>query len=675
VDAATRKLTFAGVGKPDVVIPLTVENTSTAVKKVSIAVSRFTTPTGESADAKVAPAAADIPPGGTQQFDLTATFLSAGTFTAQARVIEGSRRLTDFKIEVARTKAKPAVDIGDVAAIQETANLGHRSLGIPVTMKLYATGGAAAVPPPLLHSAIRKPKTDSPVGQATEAEIDVSQLPGSIEVRPGRPTDITFQLNRIGSPGRYDVQLRFAPSGFDVIEKAVTVYVRDPVWLACGLIAVGVVLSLLLHAYGGIIRPRMLVQQRVQRLLGTLRELENTPLEAKAKQLVIDVRRAITDRWNTLRDRRLPFTAQFDIYEEIVPALRVWSNLYSRTLVTRPESVRNKLLTILDDAAKAFCDASPDAAKVNAALTTLKQFTDTIRAEIEKELRQQLDALDKELRADARPVAARLRNALLLAGEKLARGQLEAAVGSFDAARLQYAAMLADDLRVRVENATPPAGMKDGEWRALREAIVPAVEKLKSISDADEAMALIARVMKEYLHTVAAALRSAANELGDEAKAKPMLDALDAVETSLDGDNLTAAWRHLEAARTAYQKAAVPVGQPMGEAVKSALDALAAAAGGAVGGGAFDIMTVIDVPPPAGALDLEGAEAATASRLTLFDILASGIVLVAAMLIGLQVLWIDNSTWGGWTSYLAAFGWGFALDQFTHAGITALRSK
>ncbi len=77
--------------------------------------------------------------------------------------------------------------------------------------------------------------------------------------------------------------------------------------------------------------------------------------------------------------------------------------------------------------------------------------------------------------------------------------------------------------------------------------------------------------------------------------------------------------------------------------------------------------------PPASELDQSGTEKTTARQIGRYDIIVSVIVVVAACLVGLQVLWIDNLVWGGPANYLAAFVWGFAIDQFSHAGVAALR--
>src|SRR5258708_5340104 len=127
------KATFSNVIQPDVKIPLTIENTGTqTLQDISIDLSPFTAPTADSVKATIEPTkVAKLLPGETAQFNLAAQFLPTATFSAHARVLQGNKLLTAFDIEIARTKAKPQMDIGDIAAIKETAWVSRGELDIP----------------------------------------------------------------------------------------------------------------------------------------------------------------------------------------------------------------------------------------------------------------------------------------------------------------------------------------------------------------------------------------------------------------------------------------------------------------------------------------------------------------------------------------------------------------
>jgi hypothetical protein len=230
----------------------------------------------------------------------------------------------------------------------------------------------------------------------------------------------------------------------------------------------------------------------------------------------------------------------------------------------------------------------------------------------------------------------------------------------------------------RVQSKVPPVGIAPDDWKSLAAQTKRLAAKVQASTHADSAMLEIALAMKDYLFRVAGALRKAAGDLGSPEKAKTVTDELDTVEAAIQGNQLTAAWQHMNSATAAFQNASVPVGRAMGGAEQAASDLLGVAAGGGpVGGGAFDIMGALGrfALPSAADLARPEAPAGTSRRLNWFDFLASAFALILATVIGLQAIWIDNPVWGGGGLYLAAFVWGFAVDQLTHSGIVALRPR
>jgi hypothetical protein len=137
------------------------------------------------------------------------------------------------------------------------------------------------------------------------------------------------------------------------------------------------------------------------------------------------------------------------------------------------------------------------------------------------------------------------------------------------------------------------------------------------------------------------------------------------METAFKNGDLTTAWRKLEAAQ-------IEVDASMKNKTGGSMGASAAAAAAAIAG--FDPLAAFNLPQSWVELARQSA-AHTARTITMWDVLISVIVLVAAGAIGIQTLWVDNATWGGGPMYLTAFLWGFAADQFTHAGVAALWKK
>ena len=105
------------------------------------------------------------------------------------------------------------------------------------------------------------------------------------------------------------------------------------------------------------------------------------------------------------------------------------------------------------------------------------------------------------------------------------------------------------------------------------------------------------------------------------------------------------------------------------------MNALAAATNGPAAGAAFDIVAVFTGRSAAGEVSRPEAMKSIRTMRLAGDVAASLLILLAAILIGLQTLWIGNLTWGGWQALIAAFLWGVAFDQLSHAGLSALIRK
>ena len=285
-------------------------------------------------------------------------------------------------------------------------------------------------------------------------------------------------------------------------------------------------------------------------------------------------------------------------------------------------------------------------------------------------LSAEVATFDTKLANDSRASVVAIRATLQNVRDALRDKQVENALRSYDAARLRYVVVLADDLRARVaDNVLQPTGIEKTEWENLKRDTNARLDALGREPDADVAMGLLRDATREYVLRVAAALKRATAKLpaGNRTNIET---ALQPIEGLLDADDFTAAWKALDAAQAAFVST---VRALAGGQMGAEMSALAAAAGAPATG--FDILSIFDLPPSWDSFGSAGSAARTKAAITLFDLLVSAIVLIAATLVGLQVLWIGNPTWGGGVSYLAAFLWGFAVDQFTHAGVSALAKK
>jgi hypothetical protein len=585
----------------------------------------------------------------------------------EPEVLVGTSRaeIPAVTFSIGRTRAAPPIEIAAVPALQQTTDWSEAMRQVPVSIQVYATGEPIEVPPPRLLTATHKPKSDSAAGTLTTLSLvpDSEQPPEHHVVGPGSPLTLPVMFDQIGEPGRYDATLRFDLPGYQPIDTTVTIYVRQPGRYAFFVILAGVVLSFGLHLYVAN-RPTVQLAERVATMLDQARAARAAAQasgDAEAQRLVDTVSQTIKQKWDARR--WAPVGTAMDVYEEIVPGLTLWIDAHAQVLAVRPREAVAALTTQLDTARDEFIASSPDAAKVRAAIQALRTLPATIRTAVKKTLTEAIDPLLQRLQADPRQTMADVCNLLIQARSKADGGQLEAGTGLFDAARQRYVGILAQDLRRRVDDhAVRPYGLKDQEWKDLKLATNRALGEIVGAADADQAMERLKVATHQYLNHFGAALRSAATGLPDEAN---IGKALTEMSDDVGKGNLPGAWRKLDEAQGLFLKAQVKVvGKVQG------MDELSAAT--ASPGVAFDPVTAINLAPSSSFLGQPAAARRVAQIRIALDALVSVLVFVVAAAIGIQTLWIGNPTWGGLAAWLAAFLWGFAADQFTHAGVTAL---
>jgi hypothetical protein len=670
-------LDFADVANPDVDIPLTFVERNGKPTVVTLAAFPCVSANGSVssliANAEKAASSVTLPlaPNGTAPVRFSAFLPNAGKYRCVVRAVAtiGKTRtpLADFIISIARTRSRPSVDVAAIPAIPKEIGWTDDRVTASFSVSVYATGGDLTLPPPHLVNATWKQKTDSSAGTATTLKLEGAS--GDMKVTTARPRTLSLSLADITTPGKYEATLRFAKSGYEPIDATVTVFVREPWFHAFLILALGVLLSFLVHVYGSTIRPRLISEQRViwwrQQLNAARAKAQGDPDE---EELVAGVEGRIRRKWEVARIKRVAIGDTIDVYDRIVEVLPQWVALHRQLLGVKPAEVRDTLMPKLTKARDEFLKDTPDATTLQTAIDTLDTMPETIRAEIRKTLDDTLKKFDARLAPDSRQSVTEIRILLQVVRLKMQAGQIEVAVGSFEAARLRYVAIFSDDLRGRIAaSAAPPRGLLPEEWEKLKADTIGDLDDIAKLSDPDAAMDLLVGATARYLHTFGAALRRSVEKL--DAAVRENVEALvKEVNTEIATGELTVAWQKLDAAQKIVRDAIVrTTGMSMG------LEALSAAA--AMPATGFDPVLAFDLPSSWSSLGRRSAAAVTARTITGIDFLISFLVLVVAGAIGVQTMWVDNPTWGGGVAYLATFLWGFAADQFTHAGVAALMKK
>ncbi|WP_054763004.1 hypothetical protein [Methylomonas koyamae] len=610
---------------------------------------------------------------------LKARFTAAGTYRALVHASldsEPKKPLLTVVITVTRKLTPPPIEVLGPFAMQ-IENFWFDDIDtVPLTISIYGTGRQTTISSPQLIYPTWTTKADSPSSISSTMALKSYGDGKNIQVSANETKKFEAKLVNLGKPGFYEAKLRFQSTDYSPIDIPIKIYARRSVWVAFLLVFLGVFLSLIVQDYAGKIRPRLLVQQRVASLLVQLAEAaERAKGNMEAVDIIAKVKQSMQDKWEKARSSRIPITNEFDVYESIIPSLTKWTGLHNQLLAVRPVSVRDVLMKDLDTARDAFIADEPDAATVKDAIDKINKLPKTLRTKVIDALTLAVDTLDAELAKDPRQILVDLRNSLQPVLAKVNSGELDAAVGAFDVVHLRYINIMAADLRARVETPAgqppiqQPPGLDPEDWKKLLASTSELGEKIRLASKPEKAMDLLVEATQNYLNTFGAAIRRASRDSLPAGSSEVKIEnALNEMEVASESKDYKTAWAKLDEARKLFNDAVIhPAGAAMdlGAPVDLVGDMTSRPAT------AFDIIGVIDYLPPLESLSLS-SPTDIAQKIGIMDFVISLIVLVVASIVIVQGVWIDNPSWGGWQAYLTAFVTGFAVDQFTHAGVKAL---
>jgi len=659
-------LNLNSVTTPHFRTELTLSTNENAPVNVTIGDTRLQSPLGDSIPLLANPKSFALKKGAPQTVTLSAELLNATTYTGQLAITGLS---APYAITINRSATQLPITFSDVTVAEVTSTLPREELQVEIDATAYANGSDVTLPKPSLDSFTRRATSSM---TATPALAKATLVGDQVLVKSNEKTPLKFTLTGIKLPGKYDGHIRYAPSGYQPIDKPFTIYVRDPFWIAMLWIFLGVFVSFVLYVYAGTIRPRLLAQQRITTLFLALRDDETRAAgDPQALALVRRVRDNIKREWDTNQQQRIATLGDIDAYERIVEAIAPWIGYRRQVATLRPVTVRKPLNAKLDEVAAQLGADHPDLMAVQTAITTLRDMPSEIRKAVSDELKRQLD--DLKLQLQDIPAGTKIRDLVVAAASQLEHDDVEAAIESMQAARLEYAHYLAGVLLDRVSNKSGGArGMSAKDWASVRLATRTNAQKAKAATDPDEAIEWLIAAADPYVREVAAALQAAAMQnIADAGQQQGVLNAADAAVSTL-AQSVAGALDKLDDAVKLYDKSTSPAA-PMHAQMASFVATVFGALAGGPAGTTFDVGGIAGFGGAAEDLDRVGALASTRRQITTFDIAASIVVLIVACLVGMQTLWINDPAWGGPTSYLAAFVLGFGMDQFSKAGISALR--
>lgn len=609
-----------------------------------------------------------------------------GTYTAHLILSQGGKALAPVALTVQRPAA--AVTLRDIPSMRAQGG----SVSIPLTLQ-ETSGQTVEVKVPEVVGLTRDTGESLKLGATAgwsvlESSSSKTPLKQPFRLQGLRTLDI--RIDGLKGPGKYEGTV-VVPYGEQTAEKALTVYVRSPWWLALILIAAGVIISWLLRRYLTEERPRLVERRRGELILEELDgSLPPGDLEAREQALVVSLRGQIGRNLHRLEAGAdlAEVKAALLLLETKASVVAPWILLGRQVRKLEPPELRAKPEEKLEGVERALLDPGANAEILTAAKKTLQNLPGEIEALVREYLKARLDSLEAQVRATAEAASTSVATLLPIqltppldrARTALAAGRLQETARALDEAWKAYAWILAGEIERALAGARP-AVLAEDEWKDLRERANAALAPARQPdADPERAVAAVRIAQSIYLEGLGTPLmRRIEKQLRaipekDEAQ-KTFREELTRIRTDLQQGLTWMAEGKLDKAGRQIAK------------VNKDLLAVLQARGIQLGDAKLLQDAWVPAPTP-GFLDrlrfsLEGLPAADLragapsadERIRTGDLWANIAVIAIASALGLPALWWPDPSWGGFQDSLTAALWGLGLHQFSFTGIKGLRDK
>jgi hypothetical protein len=660
----------------------TVIESDTQVKAIRIVLTPFTGPSRVSPRCTVdeidCAKGFDLEAGGGKALRIDAEgFDSWGVYNAILSIVRRSGRQSIF-VSVTRN-APPAmpVKILPVAKIEEST---LDTLSLRFT--LQETGGATRTlhPPEIADLALERTgkgrravtgfTAKSYVHCGTAEQTTQWELPANALL------PVCVNLGGLDEPGEYKALVRFTSPDTQSIDQTVTIDIRRHRAVAAFWIALGVIVSYLLHMLATL-RPWLSQQRTAMELADDLEAATKHYDPVEDEQTVVA---AISDQLGAL-------IAKFDASQRVATAddtlreidnkltiVRMWIPA-RRRVKALPPAVAAAVMKTIDDGADALRTTGFDAAKRDAVAKSLAGLGTIIDAEITKDLTARIAAMKRSLPQPAALIALPAQQRLQAnvipsvdAAEKaIGANAVMTARTEYAKAQSEYARVLMDEMSARLEQPLP-AGFEEADWTRLQ-ADVRALLQTAAKSEGEAAVRAARSALGAYVAALAGALAKRARDgrtiieatIAIDAAQRPLL-ATQAGEVAADASAaaLQAVGGEVERAEEAYRAALAKF---------STISTRVAAFGAQLGGGAAENPAAGTVATPDLSdlpISIAGFFLPRANRIrhdprfwrgliTRLDTIVLIVALVLAVTMGIELLWESNATWGsGCIRYPAA---------------------
>jgi hypothetical protein len=500
---------------------------------------------------------------------------------------------------------------------------------------------------------------------------------------------VRAKITGFAAAGEYVAKIRVAADNAQPVDEEVTLLVRDNLLIAVFFILLGVRASWMLRSYLRVNRPRMLLQRRALRLA---QEVQNTRTSRSAaftpeeKQLLDQFSGRLADLYGQREPENGP--AILDELDAKLDLFTQWVNVRLALDSVDPQSIVSSLRSDWDSTATLLEAKGSSQTEIQQARTKLEEVSQNIKKATRDywldEIQKFQAQIAKQKEISLQETNARFDNEvipLLARAKECADGlRLPEAGQKFHEARLLYIRILAEEVGGLIPSQ-PPAVIPTDEWMEWRNAVLNQLTTVLHTDDLEKAAAAYDKAYTTYLTKLIAVARKMADETDSDVgkvrnqhvdDAKNWDQALTETKGALNSAENHLKTGSIQLAATDYGKA-----QKQLTGVRKAIDSLARSGKLGPHAATVQLQSLLTAAAPGKILTAEGPKrvdflsgrslavsyAEIDKKLARYDKFLNWSVSGIAVLLGLQVLWVANPTWGGMESYLAALGWGLGLHQ------------
>ena len=647
---------------------------------------------------------------GTLDLEVTAVLALAGTYGGSVTLIYSNRRETTA-LSITRSRPQPSVEILGGETVAATTCWRWNSPSVRMTVHETA-GQPVQLDLPALLTLTRKGKNQEKF-QASYSAVFVTDpsdepVPGPLSLAALATARFKLHLERLDTAGEYNGTIRVSAKDAQPLDQPFTILLKEWCVTPLVLISLGVGVSFGLRLWLKQIKPQLEQEITLQTLDEQLQGFSSAPpgLDVDELAVVAVLRERIDDLYNRLADGPVQNAPALltDIGEK-TRAVPNWVNARRRVAVIKSTRARAGLEARLRIIRDYLTSPDRNETTLNDSNSYLSNISGAIDTAVKNDLLARIDAL--KINLDAQRPLLNPANQLRLDGEivplkdraetEAKRMNLEQAGKLFDRARGLYASLLADDLIAGLDPALPPRGFLDADWRALVESLRARVGRVAdaSLSDPDSAVSqynaaysLLLRSLAEHLSTEISDTKASlvTTRWRGPSRLREFSDRLDSLEGELRAAMRQAGDLQFHAAGKAYT-AVVQKFETLLSDLHTASVTPAAALGATPAANLQRPPVAATIPaslsmaalPPLLAQAAAARPTARALRFQkkLFSGIANGVILLVAVASGIQLLWVNNPTWGGWDDMFTALMWGLGLHQVAGTGLdlTGLAEK